>query len=64
MTAAELRAWAARMGYSRDEAARALALAPTSYRGIIYGRRKVGAQTARIAELLESGTAAQRSTGC
>ncbi len=52
MTASELRAWIERHDLSHAEAARLLALSSSGLRHQLYGERPVGAQTARIVELL------------
>lgn len=57
MTAAELRAWIARQGWSHDEAADRLALSRDGLRKQLYGQRPVGAQTARIVQLIGDGSA-------
>lgn len=55
MTAAELRAWIARQGWTHDQAAARLALSRDGLRKQLYGQRPISAQTARIVELIGDG---------
>jgi hypothetical protein len=53
MEARELRDWIKRRRLSHEEAARLLALSVTALRKNLYGVHPVGAQTERIAELID-----------
>jgi hypothetical protein len=53
MTSIELRAWIKRQGLSHQAAAQILALSLDGLRNNLYGRRPIGAQTARIIELFD-----------
>ena len=53
MTATELREWIKRHGLTHQEAADLLAMSRDGLRKNIYGQSPIGAQTARIVQLLE-----------
>ena len=53
MTAAELQAWQARCGFTVEEAADALLLAPRTYKNLIYGTAIITRRTARMTERIE-----------
>jgi len=53
MTREELRSWIKRRRLSHEQAASLLALSVSELRKKLYGRVKVGKQTARLAELLD-----------
>jgi hypothetical protein len=61
MTAADLRAWIKRRRLSHEEAARLLGLSLDGLRNNLYGRRPIGAQTARIVQLLDELAVQQRA---
>ena len=53
MTPADLRAWQARCGFTIEEAADALLIAPRTYKNLIYGTANITERTARTAERIE-----------
>mgnify|MGYP001611266397 CR=1 FL=1 len=53
MTAADLQAWQARCGFTIEEAADALLVAPRTYKNLIYGTANITERTARMAQRIE-----------
>ena len=53
MTPADLQAWQARCGFTIEEAADALIIAPRTYKNLIYGTANITERTARTAERIE-----------
>lgn len=55
MTAADLRAWQARMGYTYDSAARALGMSRSGYAKLVLGQSRIDRRTALACAAIAAG---------